>query len=143
MDFYKIMTLLHAGTGILLFALALGSIMISILIAVRPAVDAANVGFLRKANFVALMEQIALGVVIVTGLIAVFMSDWSLSQLWVWMSLLMMVVYGLILEFATKPARMAVAVGGSAVKVGMQVLLQVGHVLLLIVAFAFMAMKPG
>jgi uncharacterized membrane protein len=89
------------------------------------------------------MEQIALGIVIVTGLIAVFMSDWSLSQLWLWMSLLMMVFYGLALEFATKRTRSVVAEGGSAIKVGMQVLLQVGHVLLLIVAFAFMALKPG
>jgi hypothetical protein len=74
--------------------------------------------------------------------IIVFMGSWSFSQLWLWLSLMLMIFYCTALVSVTRPARLAVAVGGSAVKAGMQVVLQIGHVLLMLVAFALMLMKP-
>ncbi len=81
-------------------------------------------------------------IVTLTGLIAMFMGSWSLSQSWLWMSLMIMAFYIVALEWITKPSRLAVAEGGSEVKAGMQVVLQMGHVLLLFVAFALMELKP-
>ena len=68
--------------------------------------------------------------------------SWPLSQLWLWMSLMIIVFYIVALEWITKPARLAVAEGGSEVKSGMQVTLQMAHVLLLFAAFALMELKP-
>jgi uncharacterized membrane protein len=70
------------------------------------------------------------------------MGPWSLSQAWVWMSLMLMVFYIVALVFVTRPARMIVSKRGSAVKTGMQVILQIGHVLLILVAFSLMFLKP-
>ncbi len=134
--------MMHIGAGILLLALAITSILIAVLIAVKPAADPANARFVKRANTVSLMQQIIIGIVILTGLTSAYMASLPLSQLWLWMSLMIIVFYSIVLEFVTKPARMAVAVGGSAVKVGMQVNLQVGHMLLLFVSFAFMMLKP-
>jgi hypothetical protein len=53
-----------------------------------------------------------------------------------------MVFYIAALQWITKPARLAVAKGGSEIKSGMQVVLQMGHVLLLFGAFALMQLKP-
>jgi hypothetical protein len=58
------------------------------------------------------------------------------------MSLMVMAFYIVALEWITKPARLTVAEGGSQVKSGLQVVLQMGHVLLLFVAFALMELKP-
>jgi hypothetical protein len=142
-SFYSVLTLVHGGAAILLFSLAIISVLISVLIAVKPAVDPANDGLVIKANIVGLIENIVVGIVVLTGAIAVFMGAWSWSQSWLWMSLMIMVFYSAALIYITKPARMSVAVGGSAVKTGLQVVLQTGHVLLLIVAFAFMLLKPS
>ncbi|MDP6436911.1 MAG: hypothetical protein QF790_06525 [Gammaproteobacteria bacterium] len=70
------------------------------------------------------------------------MDSLALSQLWLWLSLLIMVFYISALIWVTKPARMAVADGGSEIKSGMQVILQMGHVLLLFPAYALMILKP-
>jgi hypothetical protein len=142
MSLHPILSMAHSGAAILLFSLAIISLLISVLIAVKPAADHANEGLTKKANTVGLIENIVVGIVTLTGVITVFTGSWSFSQLWVWMSLLIVAFYSAALIFITKPARLAVAKGGSAVKVGMQVTLQLGHVLLLIVAFAFMVLKP-
>jgi uncharacterized membrane protein len=142
MNFYTILSMVHGGASVLLFSLALISVAISVLIAVKPAADSANAGLVEKANRVGLFEIIVAAIVVATGLIAVFMGTWSLSQLWLWMSLMVMVFYCLALVFITKPARLNVADGGSAVKTGLQVVLQMGHVLLLFVSFALMLLKP-
>jgi len=142
MNFYYILSMAHSGAAILLLSLALISILISVLIAVKPAADSANEGLVRKANIVGLIEIIVAGIVTLTGIISVFMSAWPWSQLWLWISLVIMVFYMVALETITKPARLAVAEDGSAVKVGLQVGLQIGHVLLLLVAFALMRFKP-
>jgi uncharacterized membrane protein len=119
------------------------SVVFSVLIAVKPAADPANSILLRKANIVGLIESILASAVLLTGLIAVFMGPWSLSQAWVWMSLMLMVFYIVALVFVTRPARMIVSKRGSAVKTGMQVILQIGHVLLILVAFSLMFLKPS
>jgi hypothetical protein len=134
--------MVHLGSATLLLSLAIVSILISVLIAVKPAADSANAILLKVANAVGLMEQLALGIVTLTGVVAAYVSSWSLSLPWLWMSLMIVVFYSVALEFLTKPARLAVAEGGSTSKVGLQVGLQVGHVLLLFVAFALMVLRP-
>jgi uncharacterized membrane protein len=142
MNIYGVLSFFHLCTAALLFALAILSILFAVLIAVKPANDPANARLVKGANAVSLLEQLALLVVTFSGVIATLMSSWSLSQPWLWMSLMIVVFYGLAGQFMTKPARLAVARGGSMIKVGMQVALQIGHLLLLIVAFALMYLKP-
>lgn len=139
---YEILRLAHSGAGILLFSLALISIVISVLIAVKPAADPANEELVSKANTVGLIQNVFVGIVTLTGVIVVFMGPWPFSQFWLWSSLFVMAFYVVALEYMTKPARMAVAEGGSEGKVGLQVALQVAHVLLLMVAIASMVVKP-
>jgi len=136
------LSMVHIGASLLLFLLAMISVAFSVLIAVKPAADPANSVLLRKANIAGLVESIVAGVVLFSGLIAVFMGPSSLSYPWVWMSLMIMVFYIVALVFVTKPARLVVARHGSAVKTGMQVILQIGHVLLILVGFSLMLLKP-
>jgi hypothetical protein len=143
MSFNHIVSMAHGGAAMLLFSLAIISVVIAILIAVKPAVDNANERLVVKANTVGLLEIIVAGIVLVTGVVAIFFGSWPVSQLWLWMSLVIIVFYSLALVFVTKPARLAVAEGGSAIKTGLQVVLQIGHVLLLIVAYALMLLKPA
>jgi len=142
MSFYDVLNRVHGGSSLLLLSLAIISVLIAVLIAVKPAADPANEGLVRKANFVGLIEFVVLAILALTGVIAVFMGTWPWSQSWLWMSLMIVVFYSVALIFVTKPARLAVAEGSSAVKTGLQVILQVGHVLLLVVAFALMVLKP-
>ena len=142
MSSYDVLYKVHGGTSILLLSLAIISVLIAILIAVKPAADPANEGLVKKANIVGLIENFVVVIVTLTGVIAVFMGTWAWSQSWLWMSLMIVVFYSVALIFITKPARLAVAEGGSAVKTGLQVILQIGHVLLLVVAFALMVLKP-
>ena len=136
------LNMVHIGVAILLFLLALLSILVAVLTAVKPGVDRANEGLVKIANSIGLIENIVVGLVTLTGLIAMFTGSWSLSQLWLWMSLLIMVFYSVTLVFITKPARLVLAEGGSEIKVGMQVLLHVVYLLLLLVSFALMLLKP-
>jgi hypothetical protein len=142
-NFGPLLVIAHWSTGILLFALAMISVSMSVLIAVKPAADPTNAKLLRKANIVGLTESIVAGIVALTGLIAVFIGSWSLSELWLWLSLVIMLFYLTALKRVTKPARQVVAVGGSAIKSGMQVILQIAHLLLLLVAFLLMFLKPA
>jgi len=135
--------MVHSGAAILLFSLAIISVLIAVLIAVKPAVDPANARLVKKANIVEMIEIIVAVVVAMTGMIAVVTGAWPWSQLWVWLSLVIMVFFIAALIFITRPARMSVAIGGSEVKTGMQVILQMGHVLLLFVTFALMFLKPA
>ncbi len=121
----------------------MASVAISVLIAVKPAIDPANSKLLKTANAVGWIEVSTAGFVSLSGLILVYTGAWSLAQAWLWMSLLIMVFYSTALKRFTKPARMQVASGGSEIKVGMQVLLQLGHLMLLIVAYSMMLLKPG
>lgn len=143
MSSYQTLSMIHLGTGLLLFAVAILSIVFSVLIAVKPAADHANTALLKSANAASLLEQICLVTVTVTGVVAALLNSVPLTQPWLWMSLTIVLFYGVALKFMTQPARLAVVEGGSMIKVGMQVGLQVGHVLLLIVAFALMLIKPA
>ena len=143
MSSYLSLSTLHSGMGILLFSLAIVSVIISVLIAVKPAADQAHAGLMKKANFVGLIEFVVAGILALTGIVAVSMGTWEWSELWLRMGLLVLVFYCVALVFVTKPARLAVPKGGSAVKTGLQVVLQMGHVLLLFVAFALMVLKPA
>jgi hypothetical protein len=142
MSLDPILSQAHSGAGILLLSLAIISVLIAVLIAVKPAIDPANKTLVKTANFVGLIEIIVALTVTLTGLIAMFMGSLPLSQLWLWLSLVVMAFYIPALIWVTKPARMAVAKGGSEIKSGMQVVLQMGHVLLLFVAFTLMVLKP-
>ena len=53
-----------------------------------------------------------------------------------------MAFYSAALMFVTKPARLVVAKDGSAIKAGMQIILQTGHFLLVVVAYFLMLLKP-
>lgn len=143
MSFSSITSMVHGGAALLLFSLAIISVLMAVLIAVKPATDPANAKWVKRANFVGLIEIIVVGLVTLTGTIAVFMNSLSWSQSWLWMSLMIMVFYSSALIFVTKPARMSVSKGGSQIKTGMQVILQMGHVLFLFVAFALMLLKPA
>ena len=46
------------------------------------------------------------------------------------------------LKRVTKPKRQVVSVGGSEIKSGMQVVLHIGHFLLLLVTYSMMLLKP-
>ena len=142
MSFDQVLNMAHGGAAILLLSLALISILIAVLIAVVPAADPANENLVRRANTAGLIQNIVVGFVTLTGVVAVFMGSWPFSQFWLWSSLVAMAFYSVALQFITKPARMAVAEGGSEGKVGLQVALQVAHVLLLMVVFASMLVKP-
>jgi hypothetical protein len=141
-SFYEVLSMAHGGAAIALLLLALSSISIAVLIAVRPAADPANEVLVRRANISGLIQNVVIGVVTLTGVVAAFMGSWSFSQFWLWSSLAVVAFYSAALHFITKPARMAVAEGGSEGKVGLQVALQVAHVLLLMVVFASMVVKP-
>lgn len=143
MGLHPVLSMTHTGASILLVLLALISLIMSVLLAVKPAADHANEALTKQANTVGLLESIVVGIVTVTGIIAVYSGSWSFSQLWLWMGLLIAALYLFALIFMTKPARLVMAKGGSEIKVGMQVALQIGHVLLLIVAFSLMVLKPG
>jgi hypothetical protein len=142
MNFDPTLSLAHSGAGLLLLALAMISVVISVLIAVKPAIDPANIALVKKANFIGMIEVIVAVIVTLTGLIAMFMGSLPLSHLWIWLSLLVMIFYIAALIWVTKPSRLVVAEGGSAVKSGMQVILQIGHVLLVFVALTLMVLKP-
>ena len=133
----------HTGTAILLLTLALISVLLAVMIAVKPAADSANAKLLSRANSVGLFETIAAGFVTLTGIIAMFMADWPLSELWLWLSLLIMIFYMPMLKRVTKPKRQVVSVGGSEIKSGMQVVLHIGHFLLLLVTYSMMLLKPA
>lgn len=142
MSFYQVSSMAHSGAAILLLALGVISVLISVLIAVKPAADSANEALVRRANRIGLIQNAVRGIVALSGVMATFLGSWSFSQFWLWSGLVVVAFYGLAIEFITKPARMAVAEGGSEGKVGLQVGLQVAHVLLLLVTFASMVVKP-
>ncbi len=142
MSFYNILSTVHGGAAILLFSLAIISILIPLLIVVIRAAGNANEGLVKTANAVGLFEIIVASILALTGVIAVFMSSWPWSQLWLWMGLVIMVVYIALLGTVTKSARLAAAKDGSAVKVALLYGLRMGHVLLLLVAFVLMIFKP-
>lgn len=134
--------LVHISAVILLFLLALISIFISVYTAAKPDVDQTNKWLLNIANTIWLIENIVAGIVTLTGLIAMYVGSWSLSQPWLWLSLLIMVFYSLTLFYITKPVRLAPAEGGSAFKVGMQVLLRFIYLLLIAFTSVLMLFKP-
>ncbi|MBT76600.1 MAG: hypothetical protein GY916_03635 [Gammaproteobacteria bacterium] len=142
MSFSPLIGLLHIGTAIALGFLALVSIWIAVLTAVNPGVDQANKNLIKRANIVGLFENIVAVILTLTGVIAAILGSWSFSELWLWLSLMIMAFYSAALMFVTKPARLVVAKDGSAIKAGMQIILQTGHFLLVVVAYFLMLLKP-
>ncbi len=55
MSFYRILSMAHGAAAILLLSLATISVLIAVLIAVKPAADQAHKGLVKKANFVGLI----------------------------------------------------------------------------------------
>ena len=142
MSFDGVLSTAHMCAGIFLFFLALGSVALAVLIAVKPGPDQANERLRTRANTFALVENVVLAFVALTGVVTAWIGPWSFSELWLWTSLVAAAFYSFALVFVTKPARMAVAEGGSEGKVGMQVNLQMVHALLLLVVLASMLVKP-
>ena len=142
MDLYTILIMVHSGSAIFLLTLSTISVSIAVLIAVKPAVDHANMELVKKANVVGLLENIFAGIVTLTGLIVMFMGSWEFLDLWMWMSLMIIVFYSVALVVITKPARLRVAEGSSEVKTGLQVVLEIGHIMLLMIAFSLMMFRP-
>lgn len=142
MSSQELLSWTHTGAGILLFLLALASILIAVLIAVRPGADPANEKLVRRANAASRIQHLVIAVVALTGVTAASMGSRPFSEFWLWSSLVAMGFYSAALQFFTRPARMAVAEGGSEGKVGLQVALQVAHALLLMVILASMYVKP-
>ncbi len=142
MDLYTILIMVHSGSAIFLLTLSTISVSIAVLISVKPAVDHANMELVKKANVVGLLENIFAGIVTATGLTVMFMGDWQFSDLWMWMSLMIIVFYSVALVVITKPARLRVAEGSSEVKTGLQVVLEIGHIMLLMIAFSLMMFRP-
>ena len=143
MSFPITLSTVHAGSAIFLLFLAHVSVGLAVWIAVKAAADPANQKIVNMANKVSFVENAVAGVLTLSGLIIAIQGPWSLSEMWLWMSLVIMVFYMVALVRVTKPARMAVAIRGSEIKSGMQCILQIGHVLLLIVAFMLMLIKPA
>ena len=77
-----------------------------------------------------------------SGVNEMVMGEWKVYKIWLWLRVVIMVFYIVALTWVTRPARMAVATGGSQVKSGMQVVLQMAHVLWLFGAFALMELRP-
>jgi hypothetical protein len=142
MDLYSILIMVHSGSAIFLLTLSTISVSIAVLIAVKPAVDHANKELVKKANVVGLLENIFAGIVTLTGLIVMFMGSWEFLDLWMWMSLAIIVFYSVALVVITKPARLRVAEDSSEVKTGLQVVLEIGHLMLLMIAFSLMMFRP-
>jgi hypothetical protein len=143
MDANQLISTVHVWSGVLLVVLALLSVSIAVFTAVRPAADRPNSTLVRKGNLVGLAESSVAGVLTLTGLAAMIMGPWKITELWLWMSLLIMVFYSVALVRITKRARLEVAEGGSEIKAGMQVILTIGHALLLLVAYFMMLLKPA
>ena len=143
MSFPITLSTVHAGSAIFLLFLAHISVGLAVWIAVKAAADPANLKIVNMANKVGFVENAVAGVLTLSGLIIAIQGPWSLSEMWLWMSLVIMVFYMVALVRVTKPARMVVAESGSEIKSGMQCILQIGHVLLLIVAFMLMLVKPA
>ncbi|MCP4001902.1 MAG: hypothetical protein GY727_13420 [Gammaproteobacteria bacterium] len=142
MSFPITLSTVHAGSAILLLILAHVSVGLAVWIAVKPAKDQGNLLAVNTANRVGFIENLVAGILTVTGLVLAIQGPWAMSELWLWMSLVIMIFYMVALVRITKPARMEVARSGSEIKTGMQCILQIGHVLLLIVAFSLMLLKP-
>ncbi len=135
MDLTVLIAKAHGGMGMLLLLLAITSLGM----AVKSIISSRSEGFLKVANITGLLETIIAGIVTLTGIVAIFTSPWPISQLWIWIGLIIMVVYSIFLKRLTKPARLAVADGGSASKwAGLQIV----HIVLVVVAFALMRLKP-
>ena len=143
MSFYEALIRAHIVSGMLLFALALTSVSLAVMIAVKPAEDPANLKLLTRANFVGWIEISTAGIASLTGIIAMFLGSWPLTEMWLWLSLVIMLFYMSALKRVTKPSRQVVAVGGSQIKSGMQVVMHVCHMLLIIVAWSLMLLKPA
>lgn len=125
----------HGGIAMLLALLAL----ISLAMALKALVTGSNKGASSLANIAGLVETIVAGLVTLTGLVLIFVSPWPLSQAWIWIGLVLMVLYSVSLKRLTKPARLAVAEGDSAKKwAGFQLI----QLMLVIISFALMHLKP-
>jgi hypothetical protein len=133
---------IHVGSVILLFCLALLAIFFAVWKAAKAGVDRTNEWLVQIALAIWLAENVVALIVILTGLAALYVGSMSLSLVWAWMSLLIMVFYSVTLLFMLKPARPALAEGGNPIKVAMQVLLHFVYLLLIAFAFALMLLKP-
>ena len=126
----------HSGMAMLLLPLAI----ISLAFAIRAmACSNAKECCMKTANITGLLETITAGLVTITGIAAIFTTAFPLSQMWIWAGLVIMVIYSVFLKRLTKPARLAISEGGSAATwTGLQTV----HVLLVLIAFALMKLKP-
>ena len=132
----------HISSVLVLFLLALLSITFAVLTAVKTSVDETNERLYKISIAIWMVEILSAVLVSISGLIAMYMGDWPFSRFWVWASLLTMVFYAVSLYFVTKPPIQSLAGGGNAVKLGIQVFMHFGYMLLIAFLFALMLFKP-
>ena len=134
MNIQLILAKAHGGFAMLLTLLAL----VSLAFALKSYATKQN-GVNKPANITALIETIAAGLVTLTGLVLIFVSPWPLSQLWIWIDLVLAVFYSIALKRLTKPARLAAAEGETSCK---WLAFQTVQLVIVLVAYALMKLKP-
>lgn len=135
MNIQLILAKAHGGFAMLLALLAL----ISLAFAFKSLAAGSQTGVNKLANIAGLIETIIAGLVTLTGIVLMFVSPWPLSQLWIWIGLVLMVFYSISLKRLTKPARLAAAEGDSSSK---WVVFQAVQLALVLVGYALMILKP-
>ncbi|NRB36921.1 MAG: hypothetical protein HRU20_00470 [Pseudomonadales bacterium] len=125
----------HGGIAMLLFLLAL----ISLALAIKTLASGGNQSLNKMAHIAGLVETIMAGLLTLSGIACLFVTPWPLSQIWIWLGLVLVVLYSIFMKRLTKPARLAAAEGEPALKwLGFQSL----HLVLLIAGFGLMQAKP-
>ena len=124
----------HGGMAMLLMVCALLSLVLAL-----KTVFTANNRSAKISHISGLVETIMAGIVTLTGVVCLFTGPWPLTQLWMWIGLVIMVAYSIMMARVTKPARLAADDATAAKKWAM---MQVLQLILLIVGFALMKLKP-
>lgn len=132
MEHYLILAKAHGGFAMLLFALAFVSLLLAALSTATKKVP----GF---ANIAGLVETIVAGVVTLSGLVVMFVGPYPLSQIWLWLGLVIAVIYSVVLKRVVKPARLESQQSGEGA--GKWLAGQLGLFVLVIAAFGLMKLK--
>lgn len=124
----------HGGIGMLLMLIAFFSLVLAL-----KTVVSNNNRSAKLAHITGLVETILAGIVLLTGIICVYTGPWPLTQMWMWLGLVIMVAYSIIMKRVTKPARLAADDADAAKKWAM---VQTAQLVLLVVGFVLMKAKP-
>ena len=143
MSLHPILSMTHVSAGMLLALLAVLSVVLSAWIVVKTFTGHAEEAPMEQAKLVARFEHVIVGFVVLSGVIAIFTGSWSFSEQWLWMSLIIMAIYSGAMIFLTNPSNLVIVEGETAVRMGMQLIFRFLHILLLMIIFAYMFLKPS